>query len=127
LGDIDRDLGIVLALLHDVGKLWCYESLYSHLEPLGHELVGLAKLHGPIERLAEEWPDGAVALRALLSGQWKRQGGKPLLAIGSLVRALDQTSAEADMRTRANHRHRPWVPDLPPCFDSPSNEWFDEF
>ena len=113
LSDLERDVGIAHALTHDVGKLWCYAPGASHLHVLGHELVGLAQLHNALERLALDWPDGAVALRSLLSGQWKRLGGKPLMAVGSLVRAYDQASAEGDLRPRRRHPHRPWSPSTP--------------
>ena len=113
LSDLERDVGIAHALTHDVGKLWCYAPDTGHLQALGHELVGLAQLHGALERLAFDWPDGAVALRSLLSGQWKRLGGKPLMAVGSLVRAYDQASAEGDLRPRGRHPHRPWTPSSP--------------
>lgn len=113
LSDLERDVGIAHALTHDVGKLWCYAPDSTHLQALGHELVGLAQLHGALERLASDWPDGAVALRSLLSRQWKRLGGKPLLAVGSLVRAYDQASAEGDLRQRGRHQHRPWTPSSP--------------
>lgn len=113
LSDLERDVGIAHALIHDIGKLWCYSPDARHLQALGHELVGLGQLHQSLERLAADWPDGAVALRSLMSGQWKRLGGKPLMAVGSLVRAYDQASAEKDLRPRRRHPHRPWSPSTP--------------
>lgn len=113
LTGMERDVGIAHALTHDVGKLWCYAEGGAHLYALGHELVGLAQLHGALERLGCDWPDGAVAMRSLLSGQWKRHGGKPLMAVGSLVRAYDQASAENDLRLHGRHPHRPWSPSKP--------------
>ncbi|MBX3691737.1 TraI domain-containing protein [Dokdonella sp.] len=113
LSNLERDVGIAFALLHDVGKLWCYAPDTSHMHPMGHELVGLAQLHPALERLAKRWPDGAVAMRSLLSGQWKHLGGKPLMAVASLVRAFDQSSAERDLRSRNRHPHRPWSPSSP--------------
>ena len=100
------------ALLHDVGKIWCYDEKWSHLKPMGHELVGVAKLHAPLEELETNWPDGAVALRLLLSGSWKRKSGMPLLSVGTLVRAFDQASAESSMRTHRVEGRRPWTPEL---------------
>ena len=113
LSDLERDVGIAHALIHDIGKLWCYSPDAPHLRALGHELVGLGQLHHALERLAIDWPDGSVALRSLMSGQWKRLGGKPLMAVGSLVRAYDQASAESDLRPRHRHPHRPWSPSTP--------------
>lgn len=113
LSDIERDVGMVHALLHDVGKIWCYDEKWTHLKPIGHELVGLAKLHGQLEELETNWPDGAVALRSLLSGSWKRTSGMPLMSVGSLVRAFDQASAESSMRLHRVEGRRPWTPELP--------------
>ena len=107
----DRDIGIAYALLHDLGKLWCYgEEERAHMERLGHELIGLAKLGDVLSLLDNEWPDGAIAMRSLLSGTWKTKGQKPVLAVGKLVQAYDQRSAEADMRGRDGHRHQAWTP-----------------
>lgn len=106
----DRDIGVTYALLHDLGKLWCYgERGHEPMAQLGHELVGLARLNSALDVLHHEWPDGAVAVRSLLSGLWKTKGQKPLLAIGKLVQAYDQMSAEEDLRGRAGHRHQPWA------------------
>lgn len=113
LSVIERDVGMVHALLHDVGKIWCYDENLSHLKPMGHELVGLAKLHAQFEELENHWPDGAVALRSLLSGSWKRKSGMPLMSIRSLVRAFDQTSAERSMRGHQVEGRRPRTPEPP--------------
>jgi len=107
LAAMERELGVVFALIHDLGKLWCYEETGRHLLAMGHELVALDRLHEPLEALAREWPDGAVALRALLAGVWK-QRGKPILAVGKLVQAYDQASAERDLARQPKHRHAPW-------------------
>ena len=109
LNSTDRDIGIVFALLHDIGKLWCYGEIGSTpYETLGHELTGLIKLNDALNILDGKWPDFAVALRSLLSGQWKSKGAKPLLAVAKLVQAYDQSSAEQDLRNRNGHRHQPW-------------------
>lgn len=103
----DRDIGIAYALLHDIGKLWCFQG--TGMTPLGHELLGLTQLGSALDMLHHDWPDGATAMRSLLSGLWKARGQKPLLAVGKLVQAQDQLSAERDLRPRRGHRHRPWI------------------
>ncbi len=120
LGIVDRDIGIAYALLHDVGKLWCYtEYGREHLLASDHELVGVAKLNDALEDLQEKWPGGAVSLRSLLSGAWKSKGALPLLSVGKLVQACDQRSCEADLRPRTGHRYQPWV--AKPCLDNVRN------
>lgn len=110
LSSLERDVGIAHALVHDIGKLWCYAEDGRHLMALGHELVGLHHLHDPLEQLSQEWPDGAIALQSLLSGLWKQRGGKPIMSVGKLVQAYDQTSAERELRSRKGHKHQPWEP-----------------
>lgn len=106
----DRDIAIAYALLHDIGKLWCYgPEGYTRVARLGHELVGLTRIGDSLEALSHAWPDGAIALQSLLSGLWKRQAKIPLLAVGKLVQAYDQMSAEANLRPCHGHRYQPWT------------------
>ncbi|MCK9538040.1 TraI domain-containing protein [Dokdonella sp.] len=106
----DRDLGIAYALLHDLGKLWCYgEGGFEPEAQLGHDLVTLTRLNPELDGLHRDWPEGAVALRSLISGLWKTKGRKPIMAVGKLVQAYDQMSAEEDLRRRSAHIHRAWA------------------
>lgn len=108
LSATDRDFGIAYALLHDIGKIWCYgEDGHLHFQQLGHELVGLTQLDNAFHALSSSWPDGSVALRSLLSGMWKSKGKRPIIAVGKLVQAFDHASVEADLRGREGHPHRP--------------------
>ena len=95
-----RDFAVAYALLHDFGKLWAYEDghLSGEASQLGHEQIGFDRLMPAIWRLRESWPDGGLVMQRLLSGDWKRGNGSPALAVGSLVRSLDQYSAESDLR-----------------------------
>lgn len=110
LSEVERDFGIVYALLHDAGKIWCYREDGAYGDPLGHEMATLDNLHEPLRQLAKEWPDASVAMRSLLSGLWKRSGRKPIMAVGKLVQALDQVSTEQDLRRGQNVVHLPWTP-----------------
>jgi hypothetical protein len=112
LTETERELGIVYALLHDIGKLWCYVDDGTYGDPLGHELAAIDRLHAALARLAESWADGATAMRSFLSGLWKQRGHRPIMAVGKLVQALDQASAERDRRHSAPQARRPWVPAL---------------
>ena len=104
------DLAIVYALFHDIGKIWCYGTDgFTPYQDLGHELAGLAALNDALTELHNHWPDGAIALRSLLAGVWKVKGGRPILAIGKIVQAFDQESAEQDLRRRKGHRYEPWT------------------
>lgn len=109
-----RDLGIAFALVHDLGKIWLYDDDNQHLRPMGHQFTGLVKLQEPLDQLESEWPDGATILRTLLAGnRWMKGNNKHAPAIGTVVRAFDQLSAERDLLPREGHRHQPWAPALP--------------
>lgn len=112
----DRDLAVTYALMHDIGKIWCYDNSGGYAEPLGHDLAALDHLHGPLRLLKSEWRDGALALSSLLAGLWKYRKGRPIMAIGKLVQGLDQLSTEQDLRTSetCDPRFKPWTP-APPC------------
>lgn len=114
LDTVDRDIGIAHALLHDIGKLWCYDERgYSSQQVVGHEFAGVVAIHDELESLGVAWPDAAIALRSLLSGLWKSKGKLPALAVGKIVQAYDQKSAEQDLRSHKAHPHRPWT--AAPC------------
>lgn len=113
LNQSQRDIGIVYALTHDVGKLWCFDRSLPNLEAIGHELVGVAQLEWPLHELWKVWPDGDTAMRSLLSGKWKVENNRPIMAVGAFVRSLDQLSAERDLMFREGHRYQPWVPSPP--------------
>lgn len=108
----ERELCVAAGLLHDIGKLWSYTPdmfLNTAARAMGHELVGLARLERELISLEEEWPDGAYALRVLLSGcgRMRRDGSMPTALVARL-KAADQRSCEQE-----RSRKRPkevWTP-----------------
>ena len=76
---------------------------------LGHELLGLSRLEKDLKDLEAEWPDGAYAMRVLLSGCGRmRQDGSMPSALVARLRAADQRSCENE---RARHEPlRAWRP-----------------
>lgn len=117
LSDVERDLGVAGALLHDIGKVWSYtEDMLPNTAGLamGHELVGLCRLEPELLELEDHWPDGAYVMRALLSGQpWKRGNGTLPSSLLPRIKACDQRSCERDLATRGGHRNRrpAWTPE----------------
>ena len=93
-------LGIVAALLHDIGKVRTLgpEGKGTMLgRVLGHDHLTLELLSKPLTLLDREWRDGGIALRYLLS--WKlqpRASAKPLMVMSELVQAADRISTGAD-------------------------------
>ena len=90
-----RDLALVYALLHDIGKVWSYTDgrLTNEARRLGHEAIGYRTLQPALETLREGDARAAIMLDALLSGEWKRSFRHPAAALGDIVRAMDRFSA----------------------------------
>ena len=86
--------------MHDFGKLWSHDSghLTRAAQHLGHEHLGFEKLMPLILQLRERWDEGGYIMQSLLSGNWKCDGQAPIVAVGNVVRSLDQFSAEGDQR-----------------------------
>lgn len=116
LRDLERDLGIAGALLHDIGKIWSYTPdmfLNAAGLAMGHELLGLSRLESELGELEQAWPDGAYTMRALLSGQSRMRDNRTMpTSLLARIKACDQRSCEQYRANRfAKHTHKPvWVP-----------------
>ncbi|MFZ4859021.1 MAG: HD domain-containing protein [Desulfuromonadaceae bacterium] len=93
--DIQTELLVCAALLHDIGKTrtldWENNRWVGTL--LGHDLLTLEILAHQLSKLDQVWPDGATALRYLLS--WKlqeRKGKRPLMTAVELLQSADRIS-----------------------------------
>lgn len=117
LSDMELDLGIAGALLHDIGKVWSYTSDMSPNAPglaMGHELVGLSRLEPELVTLEAAWPDGAYVMRCLLSGNSRMRGNGSLpTSLLSRIKACDQRSCEHNLAVnRKRKSYSPsWMPD----------------
>lgn len=116
LSDVEHDLGVAGALLHDIGKIWSYTDamlLNSASLAMGHELIGLCRLEPELAQLETLWPDGAYVMRCLLSGNtWARGNGSRPTALIQRIKACDHRSCERD---RVANNKRPssrlaWAP-----------------
>lgn len=109
----ERDLGIAGGLLHDIGKVWAYTvDMFPNAacQAMGHELLGLARLEQHLKVLESPWPDGAFAMRVLLSGSGRmRTDGSLPSALVTRIRAADQRSCERNVGHPAR-KNRSWVP-----------------
>lgn len=116
LTDLELDLGIAGALLHDIGKVWSYTNdMFPNAASLamGHELVGLCRIEPELARLERTWPDGAYVMRCLLSGNSRmRENGSHPSSLLQRIKACDQRSCERDrMATGSRRPSRPvWTP-----------------
>jgi hypothetical protein len=95
----DRELGIVFALLHDFGKIWCYDpTAFDPVDPRQHEGHGLSRLEFDLIYLTRQDPRLGALMRELLGGPRAPREGKYPLAIGRIVRSFDQMSCEKTRR-----------------------------
>jgi hypothetical protein len=95
LGNWHRDLLLVYAFLHDIGKIWSYAdgSMTAEARRKGHETLGYQKLQPALALLRDADASSEGMLDALISGEWKRSCRHPVAALGEIVRAMDRFSA----------------------------------
>lgn len=91
-------LSITAALLHDFGKVATMGN--SSHRMVNHEILALTLLEPALLDLQKQWPQGAFALRYMLS--WLANPRKfPKLPGVLLVKAADQYSAALSARDKA--------------------------
>lgn len=96
----ERDLAIVAALLHDIGKVKCFDvsgkrTITGHV--LDHNSITLELLTAHLAGLDDMWPDGGIALRYLLTWQTgRRKSSVPLITIAEAVASADRMSSGFD-------------------------------
>lgn len=101
----DLELGIVFALLHDFGKIWCYDPIaFDPVNPREHESHGLARLEFDLIYLCRQDERLGALMRELLGGPRAPRESKYPLAIGRIVRSFDQMSCEKTRRVVAESR-----------------------
>ncbi len=106
LSDTERELGVVAALVHDLGKLRTYNAAGATTElggVLGHDALTLEILAGPLKALERRWTDGATSLRHLLVVDTDRKSFHERIEqrVGLVLRFADQWSAHTDKNRRA--------------------------
>ena len=103
-GTAEYELGVIAALLHDVGKTVSYtEEGYCTERALtvGHELLGVELIRKPLDTLRAVRPDLADAMTALLLSR-TRFACSPhwLEAIRDVVSKADRESAKRNTKPR---------------------------
>lgn len=113
LASHERDICIAAGLLHDIGKVWAYDDemrLTDEAKAVGHERIGLRRLHDELDLLECEWPDGAHAMAVLLDGSTRRRpDGSLPSALVARLKAADQRSSERERRGR--NEGESWCPE----------------
>ncbi len=94
---------MVAALLHDIGKIRTL-TLSGKKTTLGrvirHEQLTLELLAAPLTSLGRKWPDGATALRYLLTFS-PEQSKRPLLPYAMTINYADRMSASLSSRKKS--------------------------
>jgi putative nucleotidyltransferase with HDIG domain len=100
----ERELGMVAALFHDLGKIRtmeCGPEATKNRMLLNHDILALEILAPHLCQLDNDWPDGALALRYLLTwGKMHYQSSIPAMAVAEAVRCADRISCG---RERSNN------------------------
>lgn len=129
LADHERELCIVAGLLHDIGKVWAYTPdmfLNAPAKAMGHELLGLSRIEPELAILEQAWPDGAYALRVMMSGNGRmRQDGSMPSSLLARLKAADQRSCEQDRCRRREKGAWSPVAYLPTSLSSPGQRLSD--
>jgi len=104
LDDYQRDLAIVGALLHDLGKIKVFSNMKrTNLGYLvDHQALTLEVCGKHISKLEDTCADTALALRHILTCRTiKRWGYEPRMAVAHVVQLADKLSVEFDMEKKS--------------------------
>lgn len=105
------ELGQVAALFHDIGKI---KTLTNEMErtQLGyvvdHNALTLEMLAPALVQLEKRWPDGATALRYILTWHHHPKPGNPLMVMAEVVRSADRISSGQSIQNKAFANALPW-------------------
>ena len=108
----NRDLAIVAALLHDIGKVKCFDvngkrTVSGYV--LDHNTLTLELLAPHLSGLDEVWSDGGVALRYILMWQTgRRMSSVPLLTVAEAVASADRLSSGFDRENQVFSASPDW-------------------
>lgn len=99
LSKTDRDITVVAALLHDVGKLKSYTTNLKTTQlgrMVAHDYLTLEVCASALSKLDISWPDGANTLRHIWtsSTEGAKYGFKANTPLATIVKFADRLSAE---------------------------------
>lgn len=106
---LEKELGIIAALLHDFGKIQTMAA--TKKTTLGyvvdHDQLTLETLASHLAKLDKSWPDGATALRYLLTWNLNKKF-LPLMPVAEAVKYADRISSALDARRLAYTDEPEW-------------------
>ncbi len=109
----ETSLVIVAGLFHDIGKIHTLNERGNRTtmgRVMRHEQLTLEILAEPFKQLSGEWPDGAIALRYLLTCS-PEQIKRPLLPCALAINFADRMSASmsARLKTSKCSQNKPFI------------------
>lgn len=99
---VETELGMVAALLHDIGKIRTQGSgalRFQQRVLLPHDIFTLEILSRHLERLDQQWPEGGISLRYLLT--WKPGRTVPAMTMAEIIACADRVSTGQDRERQA--------------------------
>ncbi len=131
LSEQDRDLAIVHAIFHDLGKIETHERTQRSRDThraIDHEALTLFLVAAALRWLDEQWPDGGRALKiGWVPARTRRdRNEQPVIyPPAELIRGLDRTSRASSMQrdhapadgsvAELSRRRAAWAPTPPPA------------
>jgi len=105
----EKELGIVAALLHDIAKTRTMTATKKTTlgYVLDHDLLTLEILATHLSKIDTSWPDGATALRYLLTWNLNKKS-LPLMPVAEAVKYADRISSALDARRLAYTDEPEW-------------------
>ena len=107
----EREITIIAALLHDIGKIKSYTTQVSTSnlgKMVSHDHLTLEVCATALKQLDMDWPDAAIALRHIwtCASAGSRYGFQPSTPLANIVRFADKFSADCYDHKSANRGNK---------------------
>lgn len=110
MDDREAWLCAIAGLMHDIGKIRCFDENGKTAAGfvLRHEQWTLEILAEALAWLDRQWPDGALAIRYLLSSPATQEGQRPLLPGLMAISYADRMNSALQVRARVFSERPHW-------------------
>ncbi|RUT76889.1 HD domain-containing protein [Marinobacter sp. NP-6] len=100
----------IAGLMHDIGKIRCFDEKGKIAAGfvLRHEQWTLEILAGALEWMDRQWPDGALAIRCLLTSHATPESQRPLLPGAMAITYADRMNSALQVRAKVFSERPQW-------------------